>query len=125
MASVSRTASCFETRRYAALLSMRASQSIEGFQKMKDNVKRVFYVRYVAHPCYLDIIAQRPEIRLDKLENESSDDVVEAIMAAAHAYQIGSSRDELQPRFYARRELLARMSNLPVVSTNGARVRTL
>src|SRR5215472_17934843 len=87
---------------------------------MKDNVKRVFYVRYVAHPCYLDIIAQRPEIRLDKLENESSDDVVEAIMAAAHAYQIGSSRDELKPRFYARRELLARMSNLLVVSTNGA-----
>ncbi len=26
------------------------------------DVKRVFYVRYVAHPCYLDIIAQRPEI---------------------------------------------------------------
>src|SRR5262249_19329295 len=87
---------------------------------MKDNVKRVFYVRYVAHPCYLDIIAQRPEIRLDKLENESSDDVAEVIMAAAHAYQIGSSRDELNPRFYARRELLARMSNLLVVSTNGA-----
>src|SRR5262249_36854124 len=86
---------------------------------MKDNVKRVFYVRYVAHPCYLDIIAQRPEIRLDKLENESSDDVVEAIMAAAHAYQIGSSRDELKPRFYAPREFLARMSNLLVVSTNG------
>ena len=42
---------------------------------MKDNVKRVFYVRYVAHPCYLDIIAQRPEIRLDKLENDSADDV--------------------------------------------------
>ena len=33
---------------------------------MKDNVKRVFYVRQVAHPCYLEIIAQRPEIRLDK-----------------------------------------------------------
>jgi len=31
---------------------------------MKDNVKRVFYVRQVAHPCYLEIIAQRPEIRL-------------------------------------------------------------
>jgi D-3-phosphoglycerate dehydrogenase / 2-oxoglutarate reductase len=87
---------------------------------MKDNVKRVFYVRYVAHPCYLDIIAQRPEIRLDKLENESADDVAEPIMAPAHAYQIGSSRDELNPRFYARRELLARMPNLLVVSTNGA-----
>ena len=43
---------------------------------MKENVKRVFYVRQVAHPCYLDIIAQRPEIRLDKLENETPDEVV-------------------------------------------------
>ena len=30
---------------------------------MPENVKRVFYVRYLAHPCYLDIVAQRPEIR--------------------------------------------------------------
>ena len=63
---------------------------------MKDNVKRVFYVRYVAHPCYVDIIAQRPEIRLDKLENETADEVARPIMAAAHAYQIGSARDELK-----------------------------
>ena len=62
---------------------------------MKENVKRVFYVRHLAHPCYLDIIAQRPEIRLDKLENESADEVAQPIMAAAHAYQIGSARDEL------------------------------
>ena len=65
-------------------------------QQMKDNVKRVFYVRYVAHPCYLDIIAQRPEIRLDKIENETADEVARPIMASAHAYQIGSARDELK-----------------------------
>jgi D-3-phosphoglycerate dehydrogenase len=87
---------------------------------MKDNVKRVFYVRYLAHPCYLDIIAQRGEIRIDKLENETADAEAAPIMAAAHAYQIGSARDELQPRFHARRELIARMPNLLVVSTNGA-----
>jgi D-3-phosphoglycerate dehydrogenase / 2-oxoglutarate reductase len=87
---------------------------------MKDNVKRVFYVRYVAHPCYLDIIAQRPEIRLDKLENETADEVARPIMAAAHAYQIGSARDELNPRFHVQRDLLARMPNLLIVSTNGA-----
>ena len=87
---------------------------------MKDNVKRVFYVRYVAHACYLDIIAARPEIRLDKLENETADEVARPIMAAAHAYQIGSARDELKPRFYVQRELLARMPNLLIVSTNGA-----
>ena len=87
---------------------------------MKDNVKRVFYVRYVAHSCYLDIIAQRPEIRLDKLENETADDVARPIMAAAHAYQIGSARDELKPRFHVQRDLLTRMPNLLIVSTNGA-----
>ena len=87
---------------------------------MKDNVKRVFYVRYVAHPCFLDIVAQRPEIRLDKLENDTAAEVAEPIMAAAHAYQIGSARDELAPRFHARGELLARMPNLLIVSTNGA-----
>ena len=62
---------------------------------MKDNVKRVFYVRYVAHPCYLDIIAQRPEIRLDKLENDSADDVAEPIIAAAHAYQLQAKRPRM------------------------------
>src|SRR5262245_26796862 len=87
---------------------------------MKDNVKRVFYVRYLSHPCYLDIIGQRPEIRVDKLENETSDTDAQPILAAAHAYQIGSARDELAPRFHARRDLLVRMPNLLVVSTGGA-----
>src|SRR5262249_23437109 len=87
---------------------------------MKENVKRVFYVRYVAHPCYLEIIAQRPEIRLDKLENNTSDEVGEPVMAGGHAYQIGSARDVLPLRFHVERGLLARMPNLLVVSTNGA-----
>lgn len=87
---------------------------------MKDNVKRVFYVRYLAHACYLDIIAQRPEIRIDKIEHETPDQIAAPILAAAHAYQIGSARDELQPRYHAHRELLARMPNLLVVSTGGA-----
>ena len=87
---------------------------------MKDNVKRVFYVRQLAHPCYLDIIAQRPEIRIDKLENDSPDAVARPIMAAAHAYQIGSARDELQLRYHAQRDLLERMPNLLIISTGGA-----
>jgi D-3-phosphoglycerate dehydrogenase / 2-oxoglutarate reductase len=86
---------------------------------MKENVKRVFYVRQVNHP-YLEIIAQRPEIRIDKLENDSADAAVAPIIAAAHAYQIGSARDELNPKFHAQRDLLARMPNLLVISTGGA-----
>jgi D-3-phosphoglycerate dehydrogenase / 2-oxoglutarate reductase len=87
---------------------------------MKENVKRVFYVRQVNHPCFLEMIAQRPEIRIDKLENNSSDDTAAPIIAAAHVYQIGSARDELNPRFHAQRDLLVRMPNLLIVSTGGA-----
>jgi D-3-phosphoglycerate dehydrogenase / 2-oxoglutarate reductase len=87
---------------------------------MKDNVKRAFYVHYVAHACFLDIIAQRPEIRLDRLANDTPDAIAQPIIAAAHAYQIGSARDELEPRFHASRNLLDRMPNLLIVSTNGA-----
>jgi D-3-phosphoglycerate dehydrogenase len=86
---------------------------------MKENVKRVFYVRQVNEP-YLSIIAQRPEIRIDKLQNDSPDAAVEPIITAAHAYQIGSARDELNPKFYAQRELIARMPKLLVISTGGA-----
>jgi D-3-phosphoglycerate dehydrogenase len=88
--------------------------------QLKDNVKRAFYVRYVAHPCYLDLIAQRPEIRLDKIEPDAADEAAAPVMAAAHAYQIGSARDELPARFHLGRGLLARMPNLLLVSTNGA-----
>jgi D-3-phosphoglycerate dehydrogenase len=87
---------------------------------MADNVKRVFYVRYLAHPCYLEIMAQRPEIRIDKLEHETSEEVAAPILAAAHAYQIGSARDELRRRYHAGRDLLARTPSLLVVSTSGA-----
>jgi D-3-phosphoglycerate dehydrogenase / 2-oxoglutarate reductase len=87
---------------------------------MKENVKRVFYVRRVAHPCFVDIIAQRPEIRLDKLENETPDHDAQAIMAAAHAYQIGAARDELPLKFHVDGNLLKRMPNLLVVSSSGA-----
>jgi D-3-phosphoglycerate dehydrogenase len=87
---------------------------------MADNVKRVLYVRYLAHPCYLEIMGERPEIRVDKLEHETPEEVAAPILAAAHAYQIGSARDELQRRYHAGRELLARMPSLLVVSTSGA-----
>jgi D-3-phosphoglycerate dehydrogenase len=87
---------------------------------MKENVKRVFYVRRVAHPCFLDIIAQRPEIRVDKLENETPENIVEPILAAAHAYQIIAARDDLPLKFHVDRKLLARMPNLLIVSSGGA-----
>jgi D-3-phosphoglycerate dehydrogenase len=87
---------------------------------VKENVKRVFYVRFLNHPCYLEIIGQRPEIRLDKLENDTSDAEAGRIIGAAHAYQVSSARDELLPKYHVNKALLSRAPNLLVVSTGGA-----
>jgi D-3-phosphoglycerate dehydrogenase len=87
---------------------------------VKENVKRVFYVRSLNHPVYLELIAQRPEIRLDKIEHDTPEAVALPIVSAAHAYQVGSARDELAPRYHVNRELLSRAPNLLLISTGGA-----
>jgi D-3-phosphoglycerate dehydrogenase len=86
---------------------------------MAVNTKRVFYVKYLAAPDYEHALAQRPDVRLDKLENDSPDAVADPIIAAAHAYQIGSARDEIATKFHATAALLARTPSLLIVSTNG------
>src|SRR5258706_8950323 len=87
---------------------------------MSVNTKRVFYVKYLAHEIYADILRARPDVRLDRLENESTDAVSAPILAAAHAYQIGAARDELAKHFHVDRDLLRRAPNLLIVSSNGA-----
>ena len=87
---------------------------------MSVNNKRVFYVKYLANPIYADILRARPDVRLDRLENESPDAVAAPILLAAHAYQIGAARDELAPHFHVHADLLRRAPNLLIVSSNGA-----
>jgi D-3-phosphoglycerate dehydrogenase len=87
---------------------------------MAPNTKRVFYVNNVSAQVYLDILAKRPDIHLDKLTNNSLDSEVEPVLAQAHAYQIGSSRQELAMKLQGYAPLLARCPNLLVLSTNGA-----
>jgi D-3-phosphoglycerate dehydrogenase len=87
---------------------------------MTVNNKRVFYVKYLAHQIYADLLKARPDVRLDRLENESTEDVSVPILAAAHAYQIGAARDEINPVFHAHADLLRRAPNLLIVSSNGA-----
>ena len=87
---------------------------------MTVNNKRVFYVKYLAHQVYADILKARPDVRLDRLENESPDAVSASILAAAHAYQIGAARDELAKHFHVDQDLLRRAPNLLIVSSNGA-----
>src|SRR5438874_7997757 len=87
---------------------------------MSVNSKRVFYVKYLAHPIYETILKSRPDVRLDRLENESPDDVAAPILSAAHAYQVGAARDELAPHFHVDQDLLRRAPSLLIVSSNGA-----
>src|SRR5471030_2079351 len=87
---------------------------------MTVNSKRVFYVKYLPNEIYVDILWARPDVRLDRLENDSPEAVSAPILAAAHAYQVGAARDELAPRFHVDRDLLRRAPNLLIVSSNGA-----
>jgi D-3-phosphoglycerate dehydrogenase / 2-oxoglutarate reductase len=87
---------------------------------MSVNNKRVFYVKYLAHEVYADILRARPDVRLDRLENESTDEIAAPIVTAAHAFQIGAARDEIARHFHVDHDLLRRAPNLLIVSSNGA-----
>jgi D-3-phosphoglycerate dehydrogenase / 2-oxoglutarate reductase len=87
---------------------------------MSVNNKRVFYVKYLPNEIYVDILRARPDVRLDRLENDSPEAVSAPILAAAHAYQVGAARDELAGHFHVHQDLLRRAPNLLIVSSNGA-----
>src|SRR3979411_2024656 len=92
----------------------------ESPSTMSVNNKRVFYVKYLANEIYVDILKARPDVRLDRLQNDSPDEVAAPILSAAHAYQVGAARDELARRFQVDAGLLRRAPNLLIVSSNGA-----
>ena len=87
---------------------------------MAPNTKRLFYVNAVSAPVYLEIMAGRPDIQVDKLVNDSPDHEAAPVLAKAHAFQIGSSRQELAMKYQGYTPLLERCPNLVVLSTNGA-----
>ena len=87
---------------------------------MATNTKRVFYVNTLSAPVYLEILAKRADIQIDKLVNDSPEAEAERILPLAHAYQIGSSRQELAMKYQGYTPLLDRCPNLVVLSTNGA-----
>ena len=84
------------------------------------NNKRVFLVTPHVPIGYLDIVGRRGDVRLDQLENGSPTVAAKSVLAAAHAYQTSSARDELARDLHTGAELLAHTPNLLLVSTNGA-----
>src|SRR5260370_27787560 len=93
---------------------------LKASSTMSVNNKRVFYVKYLPHEIYVDMLRARPDVRLDRLENENAHSISAPILAAAHASQIGAARDELARHFHVDRDLLRRAPNLLIVSSNGA-----
>jgi D-3-phosphoglycerate dehydrogenase len=87
---------------------------------MPVNLKRVFYVKYVASPEFLTVLGRRTDITVDRIEDPASYAEAAETLRAAHAYQIGSARDEIEPRWFAADDLLRVTPNLLAVSTNGA-----
>lgn len=87
---------------------------------MPVNLKRVFYVEYLASPAFAEILGRRPDVSLERLENHTPQAEAEPVLAGAHTYQIGAARDEIHPKYYATTDLLARTPNLIAVSSNGA-----
>ena len=103
-----------------ALLSDKLKQEKPG---MAPNTKRVFYVNNVAAPVYLDILAKRQDVQVGKLVNDAPDSQTEPVLAQAHAYQIGSLRQELAPKFQGYTPLLNRLPELAGAVDQRCRLR--
>jgi D-3-phosphoglycerate dehydrogenase / 2-oxoglutarate reductase len=84
------------------------------------NNKRVFLVKPHVPNGYLEMLGKRDDVRLDTLENGGMTEQAKSVLAAAHGYQTGSTRDELVRHYHTGAELLTHTPNLLIVSTNGA-----
>jgi hypothetical protein len=89
------------------------------------NNKRVFLVVPHVPAGYLDIVGRRDDVRLDKLDNDNLSAAAKSVLAAAHAYQTSSTRDELVRHYHTGDDLLEHAPNLLIVSTNGASYDTV
>jgi D-3-phosphoglycerate dehydrogenase / 2-oxoglutarate reductase len=93
-----------------------------GLEAMNNvvNSKRVFVVLPHLPVEFAAILGKRDDIRLDKLDHDSPADVTTPVLAAAHAYQISSTRQELARHYHTGADFLKKTPNLLLVSTNGA-----
>jgi D-3-phosphoglycerate dehydrogenase len=82
--------------------------------------RRVFYYDHLAHPRFAEVLGTYSGIALERIDAGTPAREVEAVLASAHAYQIGSDQNEMPPAFLAGEPLLERMPNALVVSTHGS-----
>jgi len=87
---------------------------------MAPNAKRVFYTKYLPSALFAEVVGKRPDVQLDKLENDTPAAAADPILAQAHVYQIGASRQVIGQHLQVHDQLLDRTPNLIAVSSNGA-----
>ena len=87
---------------------------------MTVNNKRVFYVKYLAHPIYEEILKARPDVRLDRLENDSPDASLGADPGGRACLPDRRGARRTGAAFPRHADLLKRAPNLLIVSSNGA-----
>src|SRR5438445_1996938 len=87
---------------------------------MSVDMMHVFFIKTVTPEFYNERLKARPDVRLDRLENERPAEIFDPILSTAHAYQIGAARDELARHFHVDKDFLKRTPNLLIVSSNGA-----
>ena len=52
-------------------------------------LKRVFYACPFAHPAFTEVLGERSDVLLEKLGDDSPEEEIAAVLASAHAFQIG------------------------------------
>lgn len=87
---------------------------------MTANAKRVFYVEPHRGNRFLEIVRARPDVTLDALTHQSATDEIARVLAGAHAYQVGASRQELVRHLHVTEALIEQAPHLLMVSSNGA-----
>ncbi len=84
--------SCRDGKNEACILNFGFHPKVDFMAEVADRERkrqaRVLRALRSIIPAISTSSAQRPEIRLDKLENDSPDPVMTPIIAAAHAYQV-------------------------------------
>lgn len=87
---------------------------------MAANAKRVFYFEHVQDPVYVSMLEARADVTVTRLEHTMPSEEKWSVVKQSHAYQIGSTRDELPVEFQVNDEFLSKVPDLLIVSTNGA-----
>jgi len=82
--------------------------------------KHVLCVQSFAQPAFEDALSSRPDVVLTAIRGDTPDREAAAALGSAHAYHVSSGVNEVEAKYLASPDLLARAPALLLVSTMGA-----